>query len=412
MKFRILALLLVLLFSAGVFSAAVTTGYTLAVSSTSTSPINPYAGDEISVLVNLENSASGVNLENIDLTLVAPEQFEMINNNVQIAALRSNGNTSAVFKVKAKEDATEGTYTFTLFLNYDTVTTSTARPTEQISTFGVTLKGVYSLDVVDIKSSNPRPHILEPFKVEALLNNDSGSNAKNIVAELSLDGHSSLSDFILLDGVSREISSINGNSSKLVSFELMPAKTIAVGTYTFDINVSCENCVKSSRDKTAVEVLGRPNLIVSGVDYSIENKNSKTLFQGDSFSLAIQLDNLGEEKAKAVEVSIVTDDGFEGSKKTFIGSIDSDDSGSAIFDLVIGAVPAGDHTFEIKIDYINELDEPTSIRESLDLTVNALPFNIWGWVSLLVFLSIFLGLLYVIIRMVLRYLALKKLEKG
>ena len=53
MKFRILALLLVLLFPTGVFSAAVTTGYTLAVSSTSTSPINPYAGDEISVLVNL-----------------------------------------------------------------------------------------------------------------------------------------------------------------------------------------------------------------------------------------------------------------------------------------------------------------------------------------------------------------------
>jgi len=403
LAFFILFLLIIALNS---FAAYSEKGYPLTVSSSSFLPAKLYAGNEASIILNLKNSSAASTIENIKIKIKAPKEFNVITDEIEIESLQPNETTTVVFKAKAKENATEGTYIFTFFFDYNLILNKNAISISDNTNVSVTLQGVYSLKIKQIKASNLRPHILEPFTLTALIENYSGTEAKNIVVNLT---NANLANFILVDGTQRSISSLKGNSTTEVSFTLIPSRNITVGNHLFNVDVNCENCVKST-ESLAIEVLGKPNLIISGIDYSIEGKNIKTLMQGDSFSIAVQLDNIGEEKAKAVQVFFDIDESITGTKKVFVGSIEPDDSGSAVFDLKIKEnASEGYHNAKIRVEFLDELDEKKSFNTEYPLFIEKKPPE--SPVVLLLIVLAILVVLYFIIKMILRWLTLKRLQK-
>ena len=130
--------------------------------------------------------------------------------------------------------------------------------------------------------------------------------------------------------------------------------------------------------------------------------------QGEAFSLSVKLDNIGEEKAKAVEVLLESTNEIVGVKKAYVGNIDEDDSGAAIFDLIANDnAAAGEHPIKMTIKYKDETDQEKTFEGSYSIYINKKPEP--SIILPLILIIIILAIAYFLVKMVFRQLALRKM---
>lgn len=400
----ILALFLALLVPAA-FSAAVEYSYLLKVESTSQNPSKVYGGDTFTVKADLKNKATSYNAEDVNATIELPESFEGIKTTAHVDTITPGQGISLVFEIKTKEDAPAADYTLPLYVTYKREGTEL---TEKYS-ITVTISKLTKLDIQGIKLSESSPHIGDTLTITANVKNTGNSEARNVSVGLKKADASDFGNFIVLSDIKNQVGNISAGKSKEVSFIIMPGKKITPGTVTFQLDANCTDCTDADIEKISFEVLGRPNLIISGIDFSVEGKQDKKILQGDAFSLSIQLDNIGEEKAKAVGVLLETDSEIVGVKKSYVGNIDDDDSGAAIFDLIAGEnAKEGEHNIKMAIKYKDELGQEKSLTENYSVYLNKKPEP--SIVIPMVLAIVILAILYFIIKMVFRQLALRKME--
>ena len=158
--------------------------------------------------------------------------------------------------------------------------------------------------------------------------------------------------------------------------------------------------------------MGEPNLVFSNIEYSVDTPagSSTQIMPGSSLILSVQLDNIGEEKAKDVSVSLKFDDSITGSTKSFLGNINPDDSGAAIFNLTTSfTARSGEHNGLIIVSYIDELGAEREFTEDYSLFVNeAPPTSPIVYLLILISLAVVLALVYFIVKFIFRQLALRK----
>ena len=226
------------------------------------------------------------------------------------------------------------------------------------------MKQCFSLDVSSFKFSPLQPYAGEKFDLIADVSNTCSGMARSAGAELKKSDSTSFDPFVLLSPNTVKIGDILPGLSKTVTFSLMPISDAEPGVYNFNIDLNCYDCTTKT-SKISFEVLSRPAVIFSGIDLSIEGRDGAYILPGDSFSVSVQLDNIGKEQAKAVKVYMIVDDGITGVKEAFVGNIDKDDSGAAIFDLVMQpTVSAGAHNAVIKVEYLDETGAKQEIAEN------------------------------------------------
>jgi len=130
--------------------------------------------------------------------------------------------------------------------------------------------------------------------------------------------------------------------------------------------------------------------------------------QGDNFSFSIQLDNEGKESVKKLIIEIMPGDSLAGSVKSYVGSIDADDSSAGLFDLMVKPdATVGDHSIGIKISYEDEMGKLQSIEDSFTVSTKAMPEA--SPLIPYVLVIVVLVLLYFIIKMIFRQLQIRKL---
>jgi hypothetical protein len=86
------------------------------------------------------------------------------------------------------------------------------------------------------------------------------------------------------------------------------------------------------------------------------------IYEGDLFSLSLQLENIGTGDAKSVKAEIISNN-VTGMKESYIGTIDVEDTGTAIFDL--RDYNPGKRELTLKVTYEDEYGNPQD-----DLTVS------------------------------------------
>jgi len=176
-------------------------------------------------------------------------------------------------------------------------------------------------------------------------------------------------------------------------------------TYVFNLKAGCDDCSDSEKS-VSLDLIGEPDLILSGIDFSVDS-GGKQILQGTTFSLSVQLDNIGEEQAKAVKITIDVDGGITGPKEAYIGSIDEDDSGAAIFDLAAAFdAEIGEHDTKILITYLDEFGQEQTISQDYSIHVNQRPPE--SPIGLLIVLVIILVVIYFILKLVFRQISLRK----
>ena len=371
-------------------------------------PANPFPGDEVVYSVKVEGRTSTSDDANDVIAEISLNEtlFEPIKSTENLGYIRQGNSKQAVFMFRVKEDTPAGLYKFPLKLTY-------ANKFEQVSeTFDVNflVQQCFSVDVSQFSLSPTQPYAGEKFTIEADVKNTCSGMARSVTAELERSGGATFDPFVLLSPNTVKVGDIQPGMSEKVQFTLMPISDTTPGVYNFDIDLNCYDC-RTKASKLSLEVLSRPVVIFSGIDISIDGRDGAKLLPGDSFSISVQLDNIGKEQAKAVKAYILVDDGITGTKEAFVGNIDEDDSGAAIFDLVVqpGASP-GPHDAVIKAEYIDETGQKKEIAETYSLYVNQgdiLPVII-GLAFMLLMLAIVLAIAYFIIRMFLRQRALQK----
>ncbi|MDO8627655.1 MAG: CARDB domain-containing protein, partial [Candidatus Diapherotrites archaeon] len=221
----------------------------------------------------------------------------------------------------------------------------------------------------------------------------------------------SFGNIIPVTDTSLKLNNVPVGESKHVSFELFISEKADLGVYNYKINGALLDSIAVETEKISFEVKDKPEVILSGIDFSVQGSTEKKLFQGSNFSFSVQLDNIGKRKAKAAELKLELEDGFVGTKEAFVGNIDADDSSSALFDLtILPSVKPGVHKATVVVTFLDELDQKITLNKSIDLFVNEKPAE--SPVALLVVLAVVLGLLYLILRLLLRYFYRNKFKNN
>ena len=109
-----------------------------------------------------------------------------------------------------------------------------------------------------------------------------------------------------------------------------------------------------------------PKLEIAGLDTS-----PARLTPGKSFTLSIQLENIGKQDAKAVKVELSPPQVITGSRTSYLGTIKQDDTSTAIFDLEVSPLAKPEsYRLPLKVYYLDERGRLHQEEKEISLTVS------------------------------------------
>jgi|Deesub1362A_J573_1020465.scaffolds.fasta_scaffold00036_103 hypothetical protein len=219
------------------------------------------------------------------------------------------------------------------------------------------------------------------FVLNVSLENVGTDEAKNIKARL---------DFPEVFFGEREkfLGSLSRDNVIEEGFTLKAEKNTASGSHLFTLYVEYESShgdkyYESYEFPVFVSSLGIISLDIAGVYTSPQAINPE-----DMFKLSLQIENSGNQDAKAVSVKLLLPDGFEGRESYFIGSLESGDSATATFELKAG--DAGKHNIKAVVSYMDSRFEKYEIVEEFSIYVFPKSYS-WMYpaIALLAILGVF-----------------------
>jgi hypothetical protein len=380
-------------------------GKILAINATNLNPSTIYPGDTVNLNIDLKNRGAALELTDLTATIKPSGSFELIEGTDSLEGLGPSNIATLVFKFKVKEKVLPGTYQIPLQVEFNRGGLGVQSDDYNIL---IEVKGYHSIDIKDLSLSAKAPHIGDNLTVNAKIENNGSLEARNVIVSLSRTDQDSFGDIVPLTETSVHLNNIAKGESKDVEFYLYLSKQLDPATYNFEVSVELLDEDSTETEKVSFEAKGRPDLILGGVDLSIDNRpRDKRLLQGDNFSWSIQLENIGTETAKAVEVHLELDEGIIGVKENFVGNIDEEDSGAAIFDLSVGFMTeTGEHPAKAVIKYIDEMDMEKSVSKDVMLYIHPRPpESPIGYLFLLAILGV---IAWFVLKQVNRFLSLRK----
>ncbi|MBI4044280.1 MAG: hypothetical protein HY392_01060 [Candidatus Diapherotrites archaeon] len=371
----------------------------------STLPGKPFPGDNVSLVVTIKNLTSNVTAFDVNAGISLNEEvFESIKSFEPVGNIQSDQVKQVGFKFRIKESAIPGTYRIPVTLSY---LSSSSLVTDSFD-LNILVNECFALDVKDIFYSPAKVYGGNKVSIKGFVENACSGFTRQVSVELLPVTNDSFDPFIVLSSNRLEIGTVPPFESRSFSFVLEPSANADPAVYVFEINASCLDCGSAASDKVSFEVLGKPWVIISGTDLSVDARaDSKNLLQGDAFSFSVQVDNIGREKAKAVKVLLETTSDITGAVESFIGNIDPDDSSAAVFDLGVKQdASLGAQPVKILVEYFDETDSNQVTVHDFVFFINARPPE--SPVLLIVLLIVLFGVMYFVLRLVFRQLSLRK----
>ena len=384
----------------------------LNVTSASTTPAKIYPGDVVTLTFNVSNISSRgqVAVGIVARTELNENDFSPLKVTEKFDSIGAKSSKTVSFRFGVKGSVLPGTYTVPVILEYNSGATTIIQKDD----VSFSVLSCSQLKVEDIKLSDSTPHIGDSLEVAATITNSCLNAARNVDVELRPITNSTIAPFVVTGGTVKKLGDILPNESRQATFSVLIGDKVDAKAYVFSIDGNCDGCSSTFSNKFSFEVMGKPQLVFSNIDYSVEGATGKEkqIMQGSTFTLSVQLDNIGEEKAKAVEVNIDFGKDIVGTLKSFLGNINPDDSGAAVFNLRAAYDTApGSHPGTITVRYVDELGKKQEFTQSYSLYVNPQsPTNPVVYIVILVLVVVVLALVYFIVKFVFRQLAIRKAQ--
>jgi hypothetical protein len=138
-----------------------------------------------------------------------------------------------------------------------------------------------------------------------------------------------------------------------VQYRIKVDDNATTGAHNIPLNLAWENELGAQLTQTiyiGIEVNGEPNLIISGI-----NSTPERVYPDTEFTLDINIENTGTEKAKSVEAALTLPDGITGEDLAYLGTINRDAKAKASYTLkATKASESGAYGFVLSINYTDE----------------------------------------------------------
>jgi hypothetical protein len=330
-----------------------------------TIPAVVQAGDKDVILQFDLYHAGRFTYTNVTIQLNLPQQFEGIKTAYYIERILPGQTTTVTFRFNVEPNVDPGTYTIPITLKY----TDASGPYETSSSrqLYLSISSTPTLRFEDILF-NPTPHIGEPFILIVKVKDTAQIPASNIIATIS-----SPTAKVTWIPNSQVIDFINANSTEDITFKGLVSSEATPGAYEGTITLTYSG--KMASNAFFMEIHGKPDVRLAG------SQTDKTPYVGEKFTLSIQLEDVGKEKARSVQV-VLKDPALLGTLASYVGTIEPDDTGSAIFDITISK--AGSYAVPIEYTYTDDEGNTYTQREEISLFIYTRPFDFTGVILLVI----------------------------
>ena len=202
--------------------------------------------------------------------------------------------------------------------------------------------------------------------------------ARNIKLEPTTSG------FVMAESNLIFIKELKPNKEINKTIHVMTADSLFQEPYKLNFKLTYKN--EKSNQTTLNQALGIKLLDNVKLDIASVIVEPQPIIKGEKSIIMVRIENLGEGKAENIQV-ILTNDGFEGQTKAYIGKLDEDEDAPAIFTLIPSKT--GKHELEVRVTYEDDLGQH-QLTESLELLVLGKD-NTWIGISIIVIVVV-LGL--------------------
>ncbi len=168
-----------------------------------------------------------------------------------------------------------------------------------------------------------------------------------------------------------------GNSERFILYHMKTSKKAVSGTYVIKTRLIYENTIKNG--EISFDIIGdEAELSIASI------KTSPVLpYKGDTIELILRIENFGDGTANAVK--IYTEHPFQGIKESFLGTLEPDEDGPAVFTFI--AKKSGEFEIPVKISYKDDFGT-NEIQSKINITILRKKIN-WFLIIFIIILITF-----------------------
>ncbi|AIY89080.1 COG1361 S-layer family protein [Geoglobus acetivorans] len=310
-----------------------------------------FPGSQSNVSFSILNS--GGKARNLVAELVTPKGI-ISSGKIEKDAVDKGEAFNLMFNLSAVQSLKPDIYPMTLSLRFED---TFGNPYSENYSFSVRVEAKPAVIISDISTNPDSIYPGDSFTLSVTIQNSGKGKAENVRAVLSYPaGFSGETEGFAGD--------IESGTAKTVNFRIKVSKDVESGTYPFKLSVYSDSLgeVKEFEFSIFVNDFGDIDLEISGIYFS------ERPLTGSEFTLSFQLENVGQQTAKAVSIELELPDGFEGRNQYFTGTIEGGDSATASFDLKAPENP-GDYIIRAKISYLDSRYERHEVERTFTLHV-------------------------------------------
>lgn len=294
----------------------------------------------------------GGRAKDVSISMSTPEKIVSNLGKVVFDSWESNKQKELAFSLTADKSVSTGVYQLDLQLSYRN---EFGEPQSETIPIPLKVKGTPQLIISEVATTPDRVFPEDEFTLNVGIENSGTSNAENTRLSLNIPQN--------FEGEGTKfLGTVNRDSTKTAKFNLKAQNKTSIGDHTFILDMSYEDesgkTYSSTKDfPVFVSSPGRISLDIAGVFTSPDTPTA-----GENYKLSLQVENSGNQDAKAVSLALKLPPDFKGRSSYFIGSLESGDSATASFDLTAGS--SGDHHIEVDINYMDTTFEQHTVTRS------------------------------------------------
>ncbi|MDD5133107.1 MAG: hypothetical protein PHD81_02740 [Candidatus Nanoarchaeia archaeon] len=175
----------------------------------------------------------------------------------------------------------------------------------------------------------------------------------------------------VLEPLKQQIEKVGyATSDRFLLFHIKPTDDVVPGTYVFKYRLTYGslNATINNDGEFSVKIIGdKAKLNIASM------KTKPTLpKEGEEVELTLRVENYGEGSANSIK--IILDHPFEGIKESFLGTLDSNEDGPAVFTFI--APKEGEYKIPVLITYKDDLGSH-EVKSEVNVTILNKPTNIF-----------------------------------
>ncbi|MCK4327659.1 MAG: hypothetical protein KAW41_04230 [Candidatus Diapherotrites archaeon] len=270
----------------------------------------------------------------VECVLEVAGPFEGVVTKASIEKVGPKEYTHAFYQLNVRPDAKPGEYKMRHHLSYkyDVYDKDGDKETVEVEFIRSISVNVYYSERIEIKGIEVEPYNVLPggdIELRVLLKNTGSVTVNDVDVGYNISTDATEINLLPLTTTSRRVASIRPGEEVTVSFPMQALKTATVKPYKIKVKAeyTSGSTMHTESDEVAVEIRGKPEMRLAGVQ-----ADRDTIYAGVPFSLSIQLENTGTGDAKSVKTEL-QDTTLDGVMTSYVGTVDVDDTGSAIFDI-------------------------------------------------------------------------------